>query len=161
MTVYSVPQDLVPLPTMPWNTRPETLPLTVEEVRTALWLDKGNVSEAAKRLKTDPVRLRRFIRSSARLSAELAEFKEQILDRSERIVVEALEDDSDPARQDAMAKFALTNLGAERGYGKKEGRTLNINNNGGKVIVTWEGMSFDDVDDSDASGDDSKVIDHE
>jgi len=142
---------------MPWDIRPDSIPLTVEEVRTALWLEKGNVSKASLRLKVDSLRLRRYIRSSPRLSAELEEAKEQILDKAEQIVVEALEDAEDKNRQDGMAKFALTNLGSARGYGKKDGRNLTIKNTGsGTVVVAWEGMDFEEFDDED----DPKVIEH-
>jgi hypothetical protein len=52
------PTDLMPLPTMPYDERPMSLPLDVEECRTALWRVRGNVTEAAKLIKVHPNRLR-------------------------------------------------------------------------------------------------------
>jgi len=158
MTVHSLPQDLVPLPTMPYDVRPESMPLTIDEARTALWKAKGNITEAAKYLKVDSGRLRRFVKQSVRLSMEADEARQQILDKAETIIVEALEDTEDRQRQDNMAKFALLNLGMTRGYGAKTGKTLNVNNSGsGNVIVTWgDGSTFDEVDDEP----DALVIDH-
>lgn len=140
---------------MPWDTRPESLPLTIEEVRTALWKCEGNISRAASILKVDSARLRRYIAASPRLSAEKEEAKNQILDRAEEIVVEALNDVEDPQRMDGMAKFVLTNLGKERGFGEKgKNGGVTINAPGGKVVVQWG-------DGTQIGGDDGDVIEHE
>lgn len=153
----SLPVNLVPLPTMPWDVRPEELPLTIDEARTAIWMEAGNITKAALRLKVDSARLRRFVRSSPRLSAEMEEAREQILDRAEDVVVEALNDLEDVVRRDSMAKHVLTNLGRNRGYGSKSPGNVNIVNNGGKVVVQWgDGTSFDDEDAAEP-----KTINHE
>jgi hypothetical protein len=41
------PEEFVPLPWFPWETRPETLPLDDDEVATALYLANGDLKEAA------------------------------------------------------------------------------------------------------------------
>jgi hypothetical protein len=155
----NLPQDLVPLPTMPWSVRPDELPLNVDEVRTAIWLESGNVTKAAKRLKSDPLRVRRFIKQSPRLSAELKEAEEQLLDRAQEVVREALDDTDDASRRDTMAKFVLKELGQERGFGKPtNGGKVTINNkDGGLIQVSWgDGSSVAGPEDN--SG---PVIDHE
>lgn len=127
------PNDLMPLPTMPYPERPDSLPLDVEECRTALWMHNGNVTEAAKTLKVSSSRLRSFIKSSAYLSAEAAEAREQLVDKAEDVVREAL---NDPDRADAMARFVLSSLGKTRGYNQNSAtgaKSINI----GNMTIVW------------------------
>ena len=131
------PSDLQPLPTRPWDERPDSLPLDVEECRTALWLEQGSVSKAASRLKITAHRLRNFINSSPRLLAEQMEAREQLADRAEEVVKEALFDPVDAARRDGMAKYVLSSIGRARGFGTGPGKQININSAGGNVIIQW------------------------
>lgn len=154
------PSDLIPLPTMPYDSRPIELPLDVEECRTALWRAKGNVSEAAKLLKTDTLRLRRFVSQSPRLTEEQREAQEILLDKSESQIADALDDKDDKIRADNAAKFVLTNLGARRGYGTKGGVGITLTPNGsrGTMKITWgDGEAFAPP----SPSDDGMVIDHE
>lgn len=148
------PSDLVPLPTMPYDERPDALPLDVEECRTALWMVGGNVSEAARLLKTTSLRLRNFIKSSKRLTDEQKEMQEVLLDKAESVAAEAL-DDPDTTRKDAMARFVMTNLGKERGYGQPNGKGgVNLNLPGkGTFSISWD-------DGSQISGPEPKTIEH-
>ena len=156
---FQLPVNLIPLPTMPWDVRPDSLPLTVEEVRTALWCNEGNISRAASMLKVDSARLRRYIAASPRLSAEKEEARHQVLDRAEEVMVEALNDSEDAVRRDSMAKFALTNLGKDRGYGNKGIGGVTINNTkGGTIQVSWgDGSSITGSDEEESAG---PVIEH-
>lgn len=121
------------------------MPLDIEECRTALWIAKGNVTKAAEVLKISSNRLRQFINNSPRLTNELRETREQILDKAEEVIVEALEQDDDVQRKDSMARFALTNLGANRGYGNgKGGVSINLPKTG-KIEISWaDGTSIND-----------------
>jgi hypothetical protein len=58
------PEEFLPLPYFPWISRPDNLPLDVDEVATALYLARGRLGEAAERLKVDQVRLKKAIRRS-------------------------------------------------------------------------------------------------
>lgn len=150
-----MPADLIPLPTMPFSERPSELPLDIEECRTALWLHRGNITEAAKRLKTSSSRLRAFIKGSPRLSAEVEEARQQLVDTAEDVAYEALTDEADPGRRDQMARFVMSNLGKDRGYGSGgSGVTLNLPK--GRVQIQW-------ADGSSLSADTTpeKVIEHE
>jgi hypothetical protein len=151
----TTPYDLIPLPTMPYDTRPDSLPLDVEECRTAIWRTRGNVTKAAQLLKIESIRLRRFIKSSPRLSAEIEEAQEQLLDKAEDNIADALDDTEDKIRADNAAKFVLTNLGARRGYGPKgSGITLNPGAGNGAFTISWgNGQSI-----TEPKG---NVIDHE
>jgi len=150
------PDDLKALPTQPWDERPDTLPLTIEEARTALWLEQGNVARAAQRLKITPWRLRNYINSSPRLIAEQHEAREQLADRAEEIVKEALNDPIDPGRRDGMAKYVLSSIGKTRGFGSGPGK-LSVNSQGGVVVIQWgDGTSVVDED-----GEDGPIIEGE
>ena len=154
-----IPTDLVPLPTQPWEVRPSEIPLEIEEVRTAIWVNRGNVSNAAKQLRTDAARLRKFIKNSPRLVAEMEEASERLVDMSEDIVYDALTDGENPLRQDQMARYVLSSQkGRKRGWGNGQGGKVNINNNGGNVIVSWaDGSNISDEEEEV----DGQVIDHE
>lgn len=139
----SLPHDLVPLPTMPYNMRPDSLPLDIEECRTALWQSRGNVTEAAKRLKISSARLRNFIKKSPYLSAEADEAREQLIDMAEDVVYEALADTADTGRQDAMARFVLTGPGKNRGYGTGAPKVTINNQKGATISLAWgDGTTF-------------------
>ena len=132
-----LPTDLQPIPTQPWAERPDSLPLAVEEVRTALWLEEGSIPRAAIRLKVTSHRLRRFIQNSPRLLAEQNEAREQLADRAEEVVKEALFDPVDTGRRDSMAKYVLSSIGRSRGFGTGPGKQININSEGGNILITW------------------------
>lgn len=152
------PADLIPLPTMPYDERPISLPLDVEECRTALWRTRGNVTKAAALLKTSSDRLRRFVRSSPRLSAEIEECQEQLLDMAEDNLAEALEDE-DTVRKDIATKFVLKELGGKRGYGSG-GKNIVLQPTGSKgaLKIIW---GDDDDNPVPAHLDDGTVIDHD
>lgn len=140
-----VPHDLVPLPTAPYSERPVELPLDVEECRTALWMTRGNISEAAKLIKVTALRLRQFVNKSPYLSAEIQEAKDQLVDKAEDVVYDALTDEDDKARRDVMARFVLGSQGKARGWGHASaGGSVNIRNTaGGVIVVQWaDGTSF-------------------
>jgi hypothetical protein len=61
------PDEFLPLPYFPWLSRPETLPLDVEEAATALYLDGGDERAAASRLKVSTSTLNRLVRRCPRL----------------------------------------------------------------------------------------------
>lgn len=144
-----LPDDLIPLPTAPYDRRPASMPLDVDECRTAIWRCDGNVTRAAELIKVSTQRLRTFIKNHDRLRREVEEASEQLIDKAEDVVREAL---SDPDRADQMARFVLQTKGRSRGWGNGSGSGVVVNNNGGSIEISWaDGTSF-------AAGDDAKVI---
>lgn len=140
----SLPADLRPLPTMPYDQRPAELPLDIEECRTALWKCRGNITKAAELLKTTSSRLRIFIAKSPYLSSEQKEANEQLVDIAEDVVYDALTDGEDPGRRDTMARFVLTGLGKNRGHGSGGGG-VSINLPKGPIQISWgDGSSIVD-----------------
>lgn len=131
------PDDLIPLPTMPFDERPSELPLNREECRTALWRAKGNISDAAKLLKVSSLRLRNFVKSNPFLSAEAEEAREILADIAENNVYDALTDEADAGRRDSMSRFVLNSIGKRRGYGQNSpGVTLNMPK--GPIKISWD-----------------------
>lgn len=119
-----LPRDLEPLPDYEWDERPEYIPLRTEEVRAALWLSGGNIGATAKSVGVKRARVNRFIRMSEYLHGEWIEIMEQILDRAEWVVRDALENPTrEPGRDDAMAKFVLRTQGKQRGWGNSKSAT--------------------------------------
>jgi hypothetical protein len=116
-----------------------------EECRTALWIVRGNITEAAKLLKVTSLRLRQFINKSPYLLSEMQEAKDQIVDLAESVVFEALTDEDDKGRKDTMARFVLGSQGKSRGWGHAvSAGGVNIKNGqGGTIIVQWaDGQTF-------------------
>jgi hypothetical protein len=141
------PSDLIPLPTAPYPERPVSEPLVPEECRTALWLVRGNITEAAKLLKVTSLRLRQFVQKSPYLLSEMQEAKDQIVDIAESVVYDALMDEDDKGRKDTMARFVLGSQGKARGWGSASSAGgVNIKNgHGGTIIVQWaDGQAFGD-----------------
>lgn len=159
MSARSIPTDLVPLPTQPYAERPMDLPLDREECRTAIWRANGNVSRAAEILKVTSLRLRNFIKKSPYLSAELQEAADQLVDKAETVMVEAIEDE-DKGRKDAAARYILDRLGKHRGWGTGNNGAPNVtikNAAGGRIQIGWaDGSTFEDNDDAMGA-----VIEHE
>jgi len=153
----SLPVDLVPLPTAPYSERPLSMPLEIEECRTAIWIARGNITEAAKILKTTSLRLRTFVNKSPYLSAELQESLDQIVDVAEACVYDALTDEDDPGRRDTMARFVLGSQGKRRGWGSATAPGVNIKNTGtGSIIVQWaDGSTFG----GEQQSDDTQIVD--
>lgn len=130
-----LPPDLIPLPTMPYDERPVELPLDVEECRTALWRNRGNISLAAATLKISSSRLRTFVAKSPYLTTEQKEAGERLVDLAEDVAYEALTDD-DPSRRDTMARFVMTGLGKNRGHGSGN-NGVSINLPKGPIQISW------------------------
>lgn len=101
------------------------------------------------------MRLRTFVRNSPYLSAEVEEAKEQVVDKAESIVVDAL-DSNDPTRQDQMARYVLNSShGRKRGWGQGSSN-VQIDARGSKFTISWaDGSRFDDKRDAE----DAEVID--
>jgi hypothetical protein len=162
------PDDLLPLPYFPWDARPSGVPLDIEECRTALWLNRGNVTKASERLKISPGRLRTFVNSSPRLQRECLEAREQLVDLAEDIVHEALTDyvgeSPGSARRDNMARYVMNSSIAEaRGLGSKRAK-INVDAHG-PVIIGWASEEgFDNSAGKDAMGEEhgeGSVIEHD
>lgn len=129
-----LPDNLVPIPTQPWDRRPAELPIEVEEARTAIWRCCGNITKAAELVKVAPSRLRNLVKNSPYLQREVDEAKEQLIDTAEDVIRDAL---GDPERKDAASRFVLSTIGRSRGWGTGAGgATVNVQNN--NIVIQWQ-----------------------
>lgn len=150
----TIPNDLVPLPTIPYDERPISMPLDREECRTALWECQGNITRAAAMLKVNSGRLRRFVNSSPYLSEEMREARERLVDVAEDNLAEALTDKDNEVRRDMATRLVLTTIGKGRGWGTGGAVGINIDTPRGKLVISWE-------DGTEVAGDNARVINGE
>lgn len=99
----------------PWSSRPDDLPLTVEEVCAALYEVCGDVTAASVRLKVGSLVLRKFIERSARARAVVMEMDRRDIDAARSKLREALHTE-DHRRQDWAIRYYLNSANA-RSYG--------------------------------------------
>jgi hypothetical protein len=59
--------EFVPLAFFPWDSRPESLPVDIEEAATAIFLAHGDIGAAAVLLKVSASKLNRIVRRCPRL----------------------------------------------------------------------------------------------
>jgi hypothetical protein len=69
---YPTADEFDPLPYYSYNQRPDTTPLTIDEVATALFLYHGKIDLAAERLKVAPRQVKKLIRQAPKLQILLA-----------------------------------------------------------------------------------------
>ena len=104
------------LPAYPWQSRPDDLPLTAEEVCAALYEAGGDVTDASIRLKVGSLVLRKFIERSSRARAVIREMDNRLADKAKRKLGEAL-DDPDNRRVDWAIRYVLNSNNARHlGY---------------------------------------------
>ena len=126
-----LPPDLAPLP---YGANEED----EDAIRTALYLNFGNVGLAARALGCLPGALARKIELLPSLKADRDAARRMIVDQAEAVVVEQLLDTDQADRRDEAARFVLTSLGRSLGWGQTtqaqagfslsdgSGRTLSI-----------------------------------
>ena len=64
----------------------------------------------------------------------MAEASDQIVDKAERVIIDGLED---PEERYSMAKFVVQRKGKDRGWGNGTGNSVNLNTNGGNIVIQW------------------------
>lgn len=135
-----MPSDLTTLPTMPYSERPDELPLDIEECRTAIWIAKGNITEAAEILKVSSARLRRFVKASGYLSRECEEALDRLKDKAMKVIAEGLNDDNEKYN---MAKFVVKEFGVA---GSVKDKAKIANPASGPIVYSWQ--DNDDVEEA-------------
>lgn len=95
------------LPSYNWEDRPQSLPLDLEEVRTALALGHGDIGRAAEFLRVTVVRLNRFIRGSLEVQGLIRELTDAVIARAAGEPVRAL---FDPNADDRRREWASTKI---------------------------------------------------
>lgn len=113
-------------------------PLTIECVLPVLRVEHGNVTECARALGVNSLQLRRFIRNTPELAAEIIEAREQVADKAEQVVFESLYDASSHIRDDA-SRFVLSTIAKDRGL-SRSAAVLTLPATGGTLEICWLGQ---------------------
>ena len=130
-----LPPDLAPLP-YGASTDDE------DAVRTALYLNYGNVGLAARQLGCLPGALARQIELIPSLKADRDAARRMIVDQSEAVIVEELLDQEQPERRSEAARFVLTSLGKSLGWGTStagQAAGFSLSDSSGRTLqVKWQ-----------------------
>jgi len=130
-----LPPDLAPLP---YGASDDD----EEAVRTALYLNFGNVGLAARALGCAPGALARRVELVPSLKADRDAARRMIVDQAEAVVVEQLLDADQPDRRDAAAQFVLTSLGKSVGWGQQatsQAAGFSLSDGAGRTLqVKWQ-----------------------
>ena len=130
-----LPPDLAPLP---YGASDDD----EDAIRTALYLNFGNVGLAARSLSCLPGQLARKIELVPSLKADRDAARRMIVDQAESVVVEQLLDDAQPDRRDEAARFVLTSLGKSVGWGQQatsQAAGFSLSDGAGRTLqVKWQ-----------------------
>jgi hypothetical protein len=129
-----LPDDLAPIP---YGADIED----TEAIRTALYLNYGNVGLAAQSLGCLPGALARIVEKSADLKSDRDAARRMIVDQAEAVVVEQLLDKAQIDRRDEAAKFVLTSLGKALGWGTQATTAAGFSMTDGagkQLTVKWQ-----------------------
>jgi hypothetical protein len=134
LPIELLPPDLAPIP---YGADGED----DEAVRTALWLNYGNLKLAAQALGASPGALARKVEATPSLKLDRDAARRMIVDEAENVIVEQLTDPSSTDRRDEAAKFVLTSLGKSLGWGTQATAAagFSLTDGGGRQLtVKWQ-----------------------
>jgi hypothetical protein len=104
------------MPAYPWETRPDDLPLTADEVCEALYDNGGLISRASVQLRVGSLVLRKFVERSPRARAVINEVSNRRCETAIEKLDQALNADDDARRQDWAIRYVL-NAANARAFG--------------------------------------------
>ena len=99
-----IDEEFLPLPYYPYETRPVTIPVDIEEAATALYLNRGVIEDAAARLKVEPLKLQRIVDRSPRLTRLHRELVALLNDKVLKQVILAFDEPEARRREWASAQ---------------------------------------------------------
>jgi hypothetical protein len=141
---YRRPGAPIPLEYLPEDLAPIPYGADIEDeeaIRTALYLNFGNVGLAARSLGALPGALARIVEASTALKADRDAARRMIVDQAEQVIVEQLTDTQQTDRRDEAAKFVLTSLGKALGWGTQatSAAGFSMTDGGGRTLqVKWQ-----------------------
>lgn len=135
-------EEFAPLPYYPFDERPDSLPLTIDEAATAIHLARGDEVAASSLLKVDVRRLQRLIRGVPRLKRIYEEALGVTLAKAASIPIQTLWDPSADARrlEWASTKLLQSKLGKDHLLSPAPPSnltTLSNPANTGTLILKW------------------------
>lgn len=120
---------------------PEHVPLDPTRVEEALWSAAGNITKAARIMRTDAARLGYMISRTPDLADARRKASELVLDKAEAALLDSLKDE-DSALD--TAKWILSQGGRGRGWGQQASMPVGLTFDGssltgsGQVAIRWE-----------------------
>jgi hypothetical protein len=145
-------EEFLPLPHFPYDERPATTPLEIEECATALYLAQGDTDEAALRLKVHPLRLQRAISRSPRLQRLQAELVALLNNRVLKEYKRAFQEEDARRREWAASKLAQTAQFQSHPLAPNSQSSPQLTLAGPtRIVISWD----------DGSSDDRPTIDHQ
>ena len=143
-------QEFIPLPFYSWEERPESVPLDVDEVATAVHLAMGDVPRAAELLKVAVYKVDRLLRHHPRLQRILLEHQAIALHRASAEYIRALDDPSDRRREWAAKSILATWLAQGHPFSPAPANSVStsVNISAREVVYSWR------------SSDQSAILDH-
>jgi hypothetical protein len=135
-----IEEEFLPLPYYPWDRRPGHSPIEVEEAATALYLAEGVISQAAERLRVEPLRLTRAISRSPKLRKLHEELVSLLNDKVHAEYLKAFLSDDDRRREWAASKTAQTKQFQAHPLAPNTNVPAQLALSGGpaKIIISWE-----------------------
>lgn len=100
--------EFLPLPYYPWDERPDSTPLDVDECATAIHIAQANLPKAASLLKVPVYKLERMLRRHPRLVHVLQETTTILGHRAAGEMIDALDSPNDRRREWASTKILAT-----------------------------------------------------
>jgi hypothetical protein len=136
-----IPDEFPPLPRYRWKTRPDSVPLTDPEVKTALMLSSGNLVKAAEKLRTTIIILQLYIKKSKPAQALMDELLQINVLKAEGEPIRALFDpaSSDRRREWAASLILRSELGASDPFAPAPSAhtSVNVAISAKTLIVRW------------------------
>lgn len=135
-----IEDEFLPLPYYPYDKRPSTTSIDVEEAATALYLAEGEISVAAATLKVEPLRLMRVIRRSPRLQRLHAELISLLNDKVHHEYKRAFDDEDSRRREWAASKVSQTRQFQDHPLAPSTQSAPPALTLGGpaKIIISWD-----------------------
>jgi len=109
-------------------------PASLEAIVRALFVCRGNVSEAAETLGLESAELRRMILKDEALEAAMSEIMERNVDKAIGIIRDGMDEESYLVRFYAAKEFLRTETGRKRGFGMQQ-PTQVVEGGGGRAVI--------------------------
>ena len=147
----------LPLPHFPWDERPLTVPLDIEECATAIHIAKGLSDDAARILKTSVARFNRMLKAHPRLVRIRDEHLQVLNDRAIGEVARAFDSEDAKRREWAASKILQSRLAIDNPLAQAPQAAIqnNLNMSARDIVFSWRTSPTVDnpptIDDSGAS----------
>jgi hypothetical protein len=131
-------EEFLPLPHYPYDSRPITVPIEIEEAATALYLTRGVIEDAAERLKVTPYKLAGVIDRSPRLIRLHRRLVALLNDKVHKEVVRAFDAEEDRRREWASARVIASDQFHSHPLAPRQPDAPSLTITPTRVIISWD-----------------------